>query len=145
MLRSPAIAAVAALMLLSGQSQPEPETVVQPPAGEGVICAWAIAGLVAEVGSHCAPDRNPEEQAKLRLAVARLDAYVRENSDFSESDISEFKRQQSLVGAPQAHLCQAEPMDMFEAFAADGAMAAFSGQVETLLSRPGTPTWGTCL
>jgi len=143
MIPSPVSAAVLALMTLSGVNPASPQDQVQ--AGEGVICLWAISSLVAEVGQRCAPDRNPEAQDALRQSVRRIDAYVRANSDITDEQFAQFKREQARVGAPEAELCHGDPMQMFESMATDEAAGQIREQTDRILAQPGKPTWGTCL
>lgn len=124
----------------STSQQVAPET----PPGEGVICTWAIYSLVEEVGRRCAPGRYPEVQAELRRTVQRLDDYVRANSDITPEEIARFKSEQAHVGAPEAELCQGDPLMMFEHVSTIDSVELRTG-IDAMTARPGQPTWGTCL
>jgi hypothetical protein len=121
-------------------AKPPPE----PPAGEGVICAWAIYAVLAEVGRRCFPDDAPEFQAELRSSVAKIDAYVAKNSKATPEDITRFKRDQSHVDLPKELVCQGDGVAMYQS-AKRGGVAIIRQHTDSLLARAGEPTWGTCL
>ncbi|MBI1251792.1 MAG: hypothetical protein GC189_10000 [Alphaproteobacteria bacterium] len=122
----------------SGRRTPEP--------GEGVICAWALYSVAAEVGRRCFPGQNVEVNEELVRSVARIDAFVIANTDpqTTKQQIDEFKRQQGGVGADQESLCRGDAVQIYRSLAAQGALE-IRRSIDTLVSRPGSPTWGTCL
>lgn len=114
--------------------------------GEGVICFWSIYIAVSEVGNRCYPGQHAEVQAELQRAVSLIDAYVLANSKPppTQEQIAKFKSEQGNVGAPKEFLCRGDPDQMYLMFVKAGALSIRT-QVDALLSRPGKPTWGTCL
>lgn len=138
------IASSISLLIGAASTSPTPQATREAPAGEGVICAWAIYSLVEEVGRRCAPERYPEAQAELRRTVQRLDDYVRANSDLTPEQIAQFKSEQAHVGAPETELCRGDPLEMFEQISRVDPGEMRTG-IDALVARPGTPTWGTCL
>lgn len=132
-------------MTLGAGAQPTTsQGVREPPAGEGVICSWAIVTVLAEVGDVCFPGQNPALQAELRRSVARIDQYVLRNSKtMTSARMAEFKRQQGHVGAPASQVCIADAIQLYRSVEKAGAAKLLSG-IDTLLARDGEPTWGTC-
>lgn len=122
----------------SGRRTPEP--------GEGVICAWALYSVAAEVGGRCYPDQNVEVNEELVRSVARIDAFVIANTDpqVTDQQVDEFKRLQGGVGAAEEFLCHGDAVQIYQSLAAQGA-SEIRQSIDTLVSRPGPPTWGTCL
>jgi hypothetical protein len=122
----------------SGRRTPEP--------GEGVICAWALYSVATEVAGRCYPGQNVEVQQELVRSVARIDAFVIANADpqVTEQQVEEFKRQQGGVGADEELLCHGDAEQLYQSLAAQGA-SEIRQSIDTLVSRPGPPTWGTCL
>ena len=143
-IRSVWMASVLTLPIIAASTSPAPQVSREVPPGEGVICAWAIYSLIEEVGRRCAPERYPEGQAELRRSVQRLDDYVRANSQLTPEEIARFKSEQAHIGAPEAELCQGEPLQMFEGVGQIDPVE-LSTSIDALVARPGTPTWGTCL
>src|SRR5688572_6141947 len=138
-----AIVASVAALLTAGSCSPKVEpletlasdTPYQPAPGEGVICAMAMHNLAAEVGRRCFAGRDPAFQADMEEIVARIDAYVLANSDWTEADIASFKRAQSKFGQPEERICSAELRDYYERWLRHGPEVKAS--VDTLLARPG--------
>jgi hypothetical protein len=133
---------------LSAYTEPDPPTIMPErrvrPAGEGVICLWALTSAAAEIGRLCRPGRNPAFQAELERSVSRFDDYVLSNSHVTAEDVASFKREQGFAGASESQVCTGEHPAFYDLLAARGAEALRS-EVDQLLSRPGTPTWGDCL
>ena len=117
---------------------------VHAPAGEGVICALGIYNAMAEVGRRCLDGQEPEFQAELDRTVSQIDEYVLRNSDTSRADLMAFKREQALLGEPEAEVCRPEPIGMYRHMASAGA-ASLRASTRQLLKRPGKPSWGDCL
>lgn len=118
----------------------------EPEPGEGVICALAIYATVMEVGRRCYPEADAEIQGELARSVSRIDAYVLANTNgqVTQQQIDEFKRQQGNFGASEEFLCHGDPDQMYQSVVAQG-VAELRRSTDELLSRPGEPTWGTCL
>lgn len=116
----------------------------EPPAGEGIYCAWALYGFASEVGSRCFPGQDQDFQANLRQSVARLETFVRQNSRVTEEEIATFRKDQARVGGPEALLCHGDGPAMYKGLLEQGG-ARISASVDKLVSRPGKPTWGDCL
>jgi hypothetical protein len=114
------------------------------PAGEGVICALGISSAMKEVGDRCFAGQDPDFQAELARAVARLDEYVLTNSEWTPSDLEAFKKDQSEVGAPEARLCREDLTRMYKEMAAQGP-GPVKESTDELVARPGKPSWGDCL
>lgn len=114
--------------------------------GEGVICALAIYSVVTEVGRRCHPAEDVEVQEELARTILRLDAFVLANTNgqVTQQQIDEFKRQQGHFGASEEFLCHGDADQMYRAVVAQGA-DELRQAVDGLVSRPGEPTWGTCL
>jgi len=88
---------------------------------------------------------NPEFQVELRSAVGRLDAYVLANGkDMSSAKIDEFKSRQGGVGVPLQRLCSGDGVELYNAFEKRGARE-LRKMIDSVVERPGPPTWGTCL
>lgn len=137
-----------ALAVLTGAaSTPTPQDARETPPGEGIICAMAIFGAIAEIGRRCYPDRLPEFQEELRQSLVRMDAYVLANSDTTAEDLERFKADQTGVGVPDAELCSSEFASIYTEPPPEAITdaAEFRTYVDQLVARPGTPTWGTCL
>jgi len=140
------IAAIVAVGTLT-----EPRALAQtgartPEPGEGVVCAWALYTVAREVGRRCHPGEDVELQEALEQAVSEIDAYVVANTNPSatQQQIDEFKRQQGHVGASEEFLCRGDPSELYRSLAEQGA-PAIRASLDAALSRPGQPTWGTCL
>lgn len=104
-----------------------------------------ILNAMAEVGRRCFPGENPELQAELARATARIDEYVLRNSNATPADLQSFKRDQSQVGGDAEALCSdPEIAGMYRQMAASD-LAQARADLDRLLARPGTPTWGDCL
>jgi hypothetical protein len=125
----------------SGSSENQPR---EAPAGEGVLCLFALTQAAAEVGRQCHAGDNPAVQAELDDAVVRFEAYLLSNSNATPADVARFEREQGFAGAGQDRLCHGDPLRLYENFAAQGPQA-LRRQVDTLLARQGPPTWGDCL
>lgn len=115
-----------------------------PAAGEGVICAWAIYGVMAEVAERCPVGANEDFKLEIRRSVHRLDAYVLANSNLTTEQVAKFKSEQSRVGTPTVELCQGAPLELYEGVRSVG-IEEIRSSVDALTARPGEPTWGTCL
>ena len=113
---------------------PESETPYQPAPGEGVLCAMAMHNLAAEVGRRCFAGRDPAFQADMENIVARIDAYVLANSDWTEADLAAFKRAQSKIGQPEERICQADLKDLYERWVRQAP--EINASIDTLLARP---------
>lgn len=74
---------LAAIGIAGFGNAPRPMQEREAPAGEGVICLWAVYSFVAEVVERCPTDASPEMKAELKRSVDRLDAYVRANSEMT--------------------------------------------------------------
>lgn len=118
----------------------EPRT--QP--GEGIFCAAAIYSVAYEVAHRCFSAQSPDVQAALKDAVARLDAYILENSKSTRAQIDQFNRDQGGVGAPTERLCRGDSVQIYQAIARAGAVKLRSS-VDMMTARKGPPSWGTCL
>ncbi|MBL8543328.1 MAG: hypothetical protein JNJ63_05920 [Hyphomonadaceae bacterium] len=114
--------------------------------GEGVICAWALYTVASEVGRRCHPGEDVELQEELERAVSQIDAYVVANTNphVTQQQLHEFKRQQGHVGDSEEFLCHGDAHDLYRSSVEQGA-SAIRAHVENMISRPGEPTWGTCL
>jgi len=123
-------------------ARPATQLVYAP--GVGVLCLLGLTTAAAEVGRRCRNGQNPAFQAELDRSVTLFDEYVRRNSNTTPEDVAAFKREQGLVGALEAEVCTGDPLLVYEHLAAAGA-DALRGEVDRLVSRPGTPTWGDCL
>lgn len=123
----------------------KPQTPRQAPAGEGIVCAWAIYTTMASVGAKCFPGKNPRLQADLDDLVTKIDAYVLRNArSMSPALIADFKRRQGHVDTPASELCQGDAVTMYQAFErAD--WPRIRQELDKGLARDGEPTWGTCL
>ena len=115
----------------------------QPPAGEGVLCVWAIYAATSEVGRRCFPNDAPEFQAELKSYLARIDAYVAKNSKMTPGEIEKFKRQQGLMDAPRETVCRGDGVIMYQKMKLGGG-ASLRQAADKMLARAGEPTWGTC-
>jgi hypothetical protein len=138
---------VAALLATMGSVPHARENPVQrTEPGEGVVCAWAIYTTALEVGTRCYPGEHVDVQTELRRAVSQIDAYVIANSKPppTQKQFDTFKREQGNVGASREFLCRGDPDQIYKGFVGWGA-PAISKAVNELVSRPGQPTWGTCL
>jgi len=119
----------------------------KPLPGQGVLCSWAIMAAVAEIGRKCHAGENPELQAELDGAVARIDAYVLANSDpaMTPAAVEEFKRFQGHTDTPAATLCvPGDGETMYQRLAQVGP-DVIRTTTDDILERPGNPTWGDCL
>lgn len=125
------------------QQDPAPISPRESPPGEGVLCLWVYTGAAAEVGRRCRTGQNPELQAELDSSVERFEAYVLSNSNATPEQVAEFKREQGMVGAPEATVCSGDAIALYNLVAARGADRLRS-QVDALLARPGAPSWGDC-
>lgn len=133
---------VGVLFALAGG--PAPAAAPQTPPGEGVFCAAAIFALAAEVGARCFPGQDPDLQAELRQSVAKIDAFILQNSTTTAAELETFKKEQAHVGAPAALLCQGDASDIYLGLRRGGPKP-IRENADLLVSRPGPPTWGTCL
>jgi hypothetical protein len=113
------------------------------PPGEGVMCALAIYSAMDQVGRVCFPGQDPAMQAEVGRAVAKLDRYVLANG-WTAEDLAHFKREQASVDTPKDKLCKGDFLDLYKA-AKTSDPAALGAAVDKATSRPGQPTWGTCL
>jgi hypothetical protein len=139
------VAAVLGLAFGGAQAAPPTRTPERtPPPGEGVVCAWAIYAVVAEIGARCFPGDAPEFQAELNRSVGRIDAYVLKNSKMTPEDVARFKRDQGHVGYPKELICQGDGLQLYQALKSGGA-ARLRSATDAAVARPGEPTWGTCL
>ena len=132
-----------ALSLACGPALAQASKAPDAPPGQGVICAWATVGMVAEVGERCFPGEDPDFQREARAAVGRFDAYVLNNSKMTPADVAAFKRQQGVSGAPLERLCKGDAVQIYRAFHAKGAPALRS-VTASATARDGEPTWGDC-
>jgi hypothetical protein len=149
--RVPAAASVCACVVLGAWS---PAAAPQAPAaapierqrspGEGVLCAWALVSVVAEVGARCFPGQSPAMQSELHRSVNRLDAYVLKNGrDMTQAKVNDFKRQEGGVGAPTEGLCSGDPVELYRAFEKRGP-EELRTMIDRAVERAGSPTFGTC-
>lgn len=135
---------IAATGLTAFSSAPV-QTRRETPPGEGVICAWAIYSHVADVVERCPTGASPELKAELTRSVERLDAYVWANSDITQAQFDQFKREQANVGRPEAEVCQQRIDDGLVDSLTQMPVEELRTFIDGAVARPGTPTWGTCL
>ena len=116
-----------------------------PPPGEGIVCAWALYSVAAQVAARCFPGENPALEAELRNSVTKLDAYVARNSkDATPANIEKFKQEQGGVGAPVERLCKGDAVMVYRAFERAGP-DKLRLETDKATARDGPPSWGTCL
>ena len=146
-IRTVLMASSLALLTGAASAPAAPQDARETPPGEGIICAMAIFGVIAEIGRRCYPDSLPEFQEELRQSLARMDAYVLANSDMTPEDLERFKADQTGASVPDAELCSSDFASIYtESPSAETTDAGeFRSYVDQLVARPGTPTWGTCL
>jgi hypothetical protein len=96
------------------------------------------------MSQRCPVNAKPALQDELRRTVEMLDAYMAANSAITPEEVARFKSEQSLVGAPEAELCQEETLSLYESVS-DIDLDELRTQIAALTARPGEPTWGTCL
>ncbi len=116
---------------------------VRPP-GEGVLCAAAIFGLMAEVGRRCFPDKDRAFQTELARSVEKLDEFMLRDPDWTAAKLATFKASPTRPSVDTTRLCQGDAIQMFDAIAAQGA-SALRVSIDKSVSRPGKPSWGDCL
>jgi hypothetical protein len=116
----------------------------QTPPGEGVLCMLALLSIANQVGLACHPGEAPEYQAALQSSVDRLEDYVVTNGGGSRSDLERFLREQGGAGAPKTRLCTGDAASFYDAFRKGGAQRLREA-TDQMVSRPGKPTWGTCV
>lgn len=111
--------------------------------GEGVLCAFALTSVAAELARQCHAGENPALQADLDNMVSRFEAYVLANSESTPEQVASFRREQGGSGASAEQLCHGEMAGIYPRFAE--RRAEIIRQTDRLLSRPGPPRWGDCL
>ncbi|WP_439471740.1 hypothetical protein [Brevundimonas sp.] len=121
------------------------QTAREAPPGEGVVCAWALYSFASDVVERCPSNVSPEMKAELKRSVERLDAYVRANSEITQEDFDQFKREQANVGRPEAEICQADADEGLVDAMTQMPVTQLRIYIDDLTARPGAPTWGTCL
>lgn len=114
------------------------------PPGEGIFCALAIYSLAEEVGKRCFPGGDKKIQAEISRSVGDIDSFVLKNSSMTSADIEEFKREQSHIGGSEAFLCHGDALALYQHVRSQGSASLHAG-IASMISRPGKPTWGTCL
>ena len=125
--------------LVARQAEPQ----ASPP-GEGIGCALAVFSAVAEVGSRCFNGQDQEVQIALQYSVSRLERFIVQNSNTTTEEIEKFKQEQGRVGAPEALLCHGDGPSLYKHFRTLGA-ARIRAEIDEMVARPGTPTFGSCL
>ena len=148
--RSAGIAGVAlAFALASYTSDPDARaaelTAAQdPPAGQGVMCAWVFYAVATEVGDRCFPDEDPAYHAEeTHRSVAEIDAFILANSKITPERLASLKKQQAHIGAPKGLLCHGELVDIYRAFQKAG-VEKLRANADKMVARPGPPTIGDC-
>jgi hypothetical protein len=137
-------ACLVAVISISGAAPTQADEASEPPAGEGAFCMLAIFSIANQVGLACHPGEEAEFQAALQSAVDRLGDYAVRNGGGTRSDLARFLREQGGEGRPKAMLCAGDATSIYEAFRKGGARAVRQA-TDKMVSRPGKPTWGTCL
>lgn len=117
----------------------------ETPPGEGVICAWAIYSFASDVVERCPSEVSPGMKAELKRSVERLDAYVRANSEITQDQFDQFKREQANVGRPEAEICRADADEGLIEAMTRMPVEELRSYIDGITARPGRPTWGTCL
>jgi len=114
--------------------------------GEGVLCSEAMISVMAEVGNRCFPGQDAAAQAALRHYQEQLDQFILKDPDWSKAKLAAFKRQQAGVGAKAEakQFCSGDATRMYQSFV-HADQQEFRVSMDTLVARPGKPTWGDCL
>jgi hypothetical protein len=113
--------------------------------GQGMLCMWALISGAAEAGDRCFPGKDPAFQAQLHQLVGRMDAYAAKNGPATPDQIASFHQEQGLGGTPTAALCQGDAAKFYTHLRDGVGPAKVRAMVEAMISRPGKPTWSTCL
>ena len=108
------------------------------------MCGWAFVAFAQNVGHVCFPGQDKAFQGEVDESVARIDAYVLKNGPDTPADIVAFKHDQAQVGRSAEELCTGDGLTMYNHFRglAPGSVRAMT---DSLVSRPGKPTWGDCM
>ncbi|MEQ1499405.1 MAG: hypothetical protein ABL914_12180 [Novosphingobium sp.] len=122
-----------------------PTAAIQPPPGQGTLCALAIYSLVETVGQKCRAGQDPEFQAGIARIVDKYDAFMLANSTWTAQDLVEFKRKQAATDEPAEAVCKSENHVMFYDAMKKQDIKVQEAGVDQFVSRPGEPTWGDCL
>jgi hypothetical protein len=130
--------------VVAADQVPPPSAIASPPPGEGVFCMYAFLVVAQQVGRRCFAGQDSDLQAQLDASVSAFDEYVRRNSDATPADIAKFKADQGHEGAPSAVLCHGDALRLYEMFRSKGATFVRSWS-ESMVARPGRPTWGDCV
>jgi hypothetical protein len=112
--------------------------------GAGVLCAWAMVSVVDEVGGRCFAGQDKAFQAEVHGMMIRMDAYVAANQPATAESIASFHREQGLRGAPATQLCQGDLPELYKRVR-DQGVDRFKAAFDAMISRPGKPTWDTCV
>lgn len=137
-----AACAVLALAAFSGAARGDGPP--QRPAGEGVLCVWGFVAVATEVADRCFAGQDPALQAALHQARDRMDAYVMANEPSTAADIANFHKVQGMGGSSTDQLCHGDPVTLYQGLKGEGP-DKIHALVESLLAKPGKPSWGACV
>ena len=109
-----------------------------------MFCGLAILTVVTEVGRRCFPGQDAAIQAEISLGLAKVERFVLTNGQLAAKELDAFKRDQGQVGAPKASLCRGGGVELYESMKSATPEELRAG-IDKSVSRPGKPTWGSCL
>ena len=128
-----------------GAARSSPRVEYRTAPGEGVLCAMMMYNALHEVGRRCFPGEHPRFQAELQRRVEALDDYTLKNSKvMTSADLLRFKERHALVSRPTAELCKGEVPRLYKSAAAKDRKG-YSEEFDSLVARPGEPSFGHCL
>ncbi len=113
--------------------------------GQGMLCMWALISGAAEAGDRCFTGKDQAFQAQLHDLVAKMDAYAAKNGPATPDQIAGFHQDQGLRGTPTTALCQGEAPKFYTHLRDAIGPVKVRTMVESMIARPGKPTWDTCV
>lgn len=107
----------------------------------GLICTWAIAASMVEVGRQCGVQRNAAFETEVARTVSLIEDYVRQRSPEGVGNMADY-RARHIDG--DRRLCHADPITMYQQLSrADPQM--IREDIDRFLATSPPVEWGDCL
>jgi hypothetical protein len=109
-----------------------------------VLCIYMINLHAAVTGRVCYPGKDEVLQSALDESLARIEAFVLENSSISAAELARWRQEYTDRQKDSGQLCSGESADLYKTLRDRGA-EALRASTDKLLSVPRKPVMNPCL